>query len=64
MTPKPDVDAVVFNSDYDDDVPAPVRKSIRACDLIQKIVLPPSIDYHILNGEPVEVGEFPHQVGL
>lgn len=39
------------------------RKAVQACDKIKKINLL-GIDFHILNGNRTEVGEFPHQVVL
>lgn len=42
-----------------------MRKSLQACEQIKKIKIPEEInvDYHTLGGEPVDVGEYPHQVG-
>lgn len=52
----------MFADDYDDSQPK-VRKSIEACSKVRQLVVPPTVDPHINNGEPVSVAEFPHQVG-
>lgn len=54
-----------------DEIPPPpnnifLRKAAQACEKIKnlKVVDPPRVDYHIVGGEPVEPGEFPHQVAV
>jgi secreted trypsin-like serine protease len=39
---------------------------VQACEKIKnlQVIDPPHIEYRISGGEPVEVGEFPHQVAL
>lgn len=43
-----------------------LRKAEQACEKIKKlkVIDPPHIEYRIIEGEPVEAGEFPHQVAL
>lgn len=57
----------LINFFYSDDdlqaIPQAPRKAVQACDKIKKINLL-GIDFHILNGNRTEVGEFPHQVVL
>ena len=42
-----------------------IRKSIQACELIKKIKIPEVINFDLnaIGAEPVQVGEYPHQVG-
>ena len=42
-----------------------VRKSLQACEMIKEIKISEeiSLTLNTIGGEPVEVGEYPHQVG-
>ncbi|XP_070501542.1 serine protease persephone-like [Chironomus tepperi] len=55
---------IVYTDDDDlQTIPKVPRKAVQACDKIKKMNFL-GIDFHILNGNRTEVGEFPHQVVL